>query len=77
MNSEGSPSEIVAAGYVWTPGTELVESKSVFAKGVGGMKSTGAQQVMGNRTGMQTTPELAEELVGRSSERHAEFGRRG
>lgn len=27
------------------------------------MKSTGAQQVMGNRTGMQTTPELAEELV--------------
>ena len=24
MNSEGSPSEIVAAGYVWTPGTELV-----------------------------------------------------
>jgi hypothetical protein len=33
MNSEGSPSEIVAAGYVWTPGTELVEKKSVFAKG--------------------------------------------
>ena len=27
------------------------------------MKSTGAQQAMGNRTGMQTTPELAEELV--------------
>jgi bacterioferritin (cytochrome b1) len=27
------------------------------------MKSTGAQQVMGNRTGMQTSPELAEELV--------------
>jgi hypothetical protein len=35
MNSEGSPSEIVAAGYVWTPGTELVEGKSVFAKGAG------------------------------------------
>jgi hypothetical protein len=33
MNSEGSPSEIVAAGYTWTPGTELVEKKSVFAKG--------------------------------------------
>lgn len=33
MNSEGSPSEIVAAGYNWTPGTELVEQKSVFAKG--------------------------------------------
>lgn len=33
MNSEGSPSEIVAAGYNWTPGTELVEKKSVFAKG--------------------------------------------
>lgn len=28
------------------------------------MKSTGAQQaIMGNRTGMQTTPELAEELI--------------
>ena len=23
MNSEGSPSETVAAGYVWQPGTEL------------------------------------------------------
>ena len=33
MNSEGSPSEIVAAGYTWTPGTELTESKSAFAKG--------------------------------------------
>ena len=33
MNSEGSPTEIVAAGYTWTPGTELVEKKSVFAKG--------------------------------------------
>ena len=26
------------------------------------MKSTGAKQVMGNRTGMQTSPELAEEV---------------
>jgi len=33
MNSEGSPSEIVAAGYTWTPGTELTEEKSVFARG--------------------------------------------
>jgi hypothetical protein len=33
MNSEGSPSEVVAAGYTWTPGTELVEEKSAFAKG--------------------------------------------
>lgn len=33
MNSEGSPSETVAAGYTWMPGTELVENKSVFAKG--------------------------------------------
>lgn len=33
MNSEGSPSEIVAAGYTWMPGTELVERKTVFAKG--------------------------------------------
>lgn len=33
MNSEGSPSEIIAAGYTWTPGTELVQKKTVFAKG--------------------------------------------
>jgi len=33
MNSEGSPSEIVAAGYTWTPGTELTEEKSAFARG--------------------------------------------
>src|SRR5215210_7718080 len=33
MNSEGSPSEIVAAGYNWTPGTELTEEKSAFARG--------------------------------------------
>jgi len=33
MNSEGSPSEIVAAGYTWAPGTELSEERSVFAKG--------------------------------------------
>ena len=33
MNSEGSPSEIVAAGYNYTPGTELTEEKSIFAKG--------------------------------------------
>jgi hypothetical protein len=25
LNSEGSPSELVSAGYVWTPGTELTE----------------------------------------------------
>jgi hypothetical protein len=35
MNSEGSPSETIAAGYTWMPGTELVERKSVFAKGAG------------------------------------------
>ena len=33
LNSEGSPSEIVAAGYTWTPGTELTEGKSAFARG--------------------------------------------
>ena len=33
LNSEGSPSEIVAAGYQWTPGTELTEGKSAFARG--------------------------------------------
>ena len=27
------------------------------------MKSTGAQAAMGNRTGIQTSPELAEELI--------------
>jgi hypothetical protein len=25
MNSQGSPSETVAAGYIWVPGTELTE----------------------------------------------------
>jgi hypothetical protein len=25
MNSQGSPSETVAAGYVWRPGTELTD----------------------------------------------------
>ena len=33
MNSEGSPSETVAAGYIWRPGTELAERKSLRAKG--------------------------------------------
>ena len=33
LNSEGSPSEIVAAGYTWTPGTELAEEKSAFSRG--------------------------------------------
>lgn len=33
MNSEGSPSETVAAGYTWSPGTELSEKKSAFARG--------------------------------------------
>jgi hypothetical protein len=23
LNTDGSPSETVAAGYIWTPGTEL------------------------------------------------------
>jgi hypothetical protein len=29
MNSEGSPSETVAGGYRWRPGTELAEQPSV------------------------------------------------
>jgi rubrerythrin len=33
VNSEGSPSETVAAGYIWRPGTELIERKSLVAKG--------------------------------------------
>jgi hypothetical protein len=28
INSEGSPSETVAAGYVWRPGTELNRAKA-------------------------------------------------
>jgi rubrerythrin len=31
LNSEGSPSEAVAAGYVWTPGTELNRKVAVAA----------------------------------------------
>jgi rubrerythrin len=30
MNSEGSPSETVAAGYRWSPGTELAEQESAL-----------------------------------------------
>jgi hypothetical protein len=33
MNAEGSPSETVAAGYIWRPGTELTQLKSSVAKG--------------------------------------------
>ena len=29
MNSEGSPSQTVAAGYHWAPGTELSEKEGV------------------------------------------------
>lgn len=28
INSEGSPSEMIAAGYIWTPGTELMRKAS-------------------------------------------------
>ncbi len=31
LNRSGSPSEIVAAGYVWRPGTELAKKKSLTA----------------------------------------------
>jgi hypothetical protein len=33
MNSEGSPSETVAAGYRWRPGTELTEEETAKGKG--------------------------------------------
>lgn len=33
INAEGSPSETVAAGYIWRPGTELTQQKSSVAKG--------------------------------------------
>jgi hypothetical protein len=29
MNSQGSPSETVSAGYIWRPGTELSQKKVV------------------------------------------------
>jgi hypothetical protein len=32
MNSNGSPSETVAAGYKWKPGTELAEETSDIKK---------------------------------------------
>jgi hypothetical protein len=41
MNSEGSPSETVAAGWVWTPGTELSAGASTRAR-----RSRGGQQAM-------------------------------
>jgi hypothetical protein len=34
MNSEGSPSDTVAAGYVWMPGTELAAKGAAGGKGV-------------------------------------------
>jgi hypothetical protein len=33
LNSAGSPSEIVAAGYIWAPGTELADRKVAIGKG--------------------------------------------
>jgi rubrerythrin len=33
MNSEGSPTETIAAGYTFVPGTELTEGKSTLVKG--------------------------------------------
>ncbi len=33
LNSEGSPTETVAAGYRWTPGTELAAEESALGKG--------------------------------------------
>lgn len=32
MNASGSPSETVAAGYVWTPGTELTKTPGYFGR---------------------------------------------
>jgi hypothetical protein len=33
MNSKGSPSETVAAGYRWMPGTELTAEETAMGKG--------------------------------------------
>jgi hypothetical protein len=33
LNSEGSPTETVAAGYRWTPGTELTAGEAALGKG--------------------------------------------
>ena len=49
MNSQGSPTETVAAGYVWTPGTELMRR----ASGNGGPH--------GRRNGADATDESMEE----------------
>lgn len=35
LNSEGSPTNTVAAGYVWTPGTELSRERPRTGDGVG------------------------------------------
>jgi rubrerythrin len=35
LNSQGSPTQDVAAGYVWTPGTELAEKEPVTARATG------------------------------------------
>lgn len=33
MNSTGSPSDLVAAGYIWMPGTELTRKAPATALG--------------------------------------------
>jgi hypothetical protein len=38
LNSEGSPSETVAAGYVWTPGTELAERINIVQPRTGSVQ---------------------------------------
>jgi hypothetical protein len=40
LNSEGSPSNTVAAGYVWTPGTELSRERPRTGDGVSAVTST-------------------------------------
>jgi hypothetical protein len=38
LNSEGSPTETVAAGYIWKPGTELNDTAPTLAGTRGGSK---------------------------------------
>jgi len=40
LNSEGSPSELVASGYIWAPGTELSRLAPIPGNGAGESQRT-------------------------------------
>jgi hypothetical protein len=43
LNSDGSPSQAVSAGYVWSPGTELTRKGTARAAPAAGSPATGSQ----------------------------------